>query len=124
MPRLLERNAFGAPLVNQQGLIWQVADVATQLAASRLLAAEAARLIDAGESASMAAAHAKKFATTAALEGVSACMQAMGADGLKQSFPLARHLAAAKISQYIDGTTEIQNLVISRILERNYREKV
>lgn len=123
MPRLLQRHAFGGPLVNQQGLVWQVADVATQLSASRLLAREAARLIDVGEAAAMAAAHAKKFATAAAMDGVAACMQAMGADGLKQSFPFARHLSAAKIAQYIDGTTEIQNVVISRALQRLYSEE-
>ena len=120
MPRLLRRQAFGQPLSEQQGLAWQIADVATDLAASRLLATEAARLIDLGQSAALASAHAKKFATSVALEGVSACMQAMGADGLKHEYPFSRHLAAAKIAQYIDGTTEIQNVVISRALRDQY----
>lgn len=120
MPRLKQRQAFGRPLAEQQGLAWQIADVATDLAASRLLATEAARLIDRGERAAVAAAHAKKFATTRALQGIACCMQAMGADGLKHEFPFARHLAAAKIAQYIDGTTEIQNVVISRALSRQY----
>lgn len=120
MPRLLHRQAFGQPLSEQQGLVWQIADVATDLAASRLLATEAARLIDLGQSAALASAHAKKFATSVALEGISACMQAMGADGLKHEYPFSRHLAAAKIAQYIDGTTEIQNVVISRALRDQY----
>lgn len=120
MPRLLHRRAFGQPLSEQQGLAWQIADVATDLAASRLLAAEAARLIDLGQSAVAASAHAKKFATSVALEDISACMQAMGADGLKHEYPFSRHLAAAKIAQYIDGTTEIQNVVISRALKAQY----
>ncbi|MCH8888144.1 MAG: acyl-CoA dehydrogenase, partial [SAR324 cluster bacterium] len=42
--------------------------------------------------------------------------QAMGAEGLKAEHPLGRHLASAKIAQYLDGTTEIQNVVISRAL--------
>lgn len=120
VPRLLERQAFGGPLMAQQGLAWQQADVATDLSASRLLAAEAANLIDAGAPAAMAAAQAKKFATEVTLRDVAQCMQAMGADGLKQEYPFARHLAAAKIAQYIDGTTEIQNLVISRALVDQY----
>lgn len=120
VPRLKRREAFGQPLIGQQGLSWRLADVATNLAASRLLAAEAARLIDAGEPAAMAAAQAKKFATEVTLPAVASCMQSMGADGLKQEYPLARHLAAAKIAQYIDGTTEIQNLVIGRSLVRQY----
>lgn len=120
MPRLSRREAFGRPLAEQQGLVWQIADVATDLAASRLLAAEAARLIDSGERAALAAAHAKKFATSRTLDGIASCMQAMGADGLKHEFPFSRHLAAAKIAQYIDGTTEIQNVVIARALRRAY----
>ena len=120
MPRILQRKAFGRPLADQQGLIWQLADVATDLEATRLLAFEAARKIDRDGSAPEAAAHAKKFATRVAFSGLSACMQAMGADGLKQDTPLARHLAAAKMAQYLDGTTEIQNVVISRYLQRAY----
>lgn len=120
MPRLLTRQAFGAPLADQQGLMWTLADVATDMEATRLLAFNAAAKIDNGESAVEAAAHAKKFATRAAFKGLNACMQAMGADGLKQEFPFARHLAAAKMAEYLDGTTEIQNLVISRALKKTY----
>ena len=112
--------AFGRPLSDQQGLIWQLADVATDLEATRLLAYAAARKIDREGAAPVAAAHAKKFATRAAFSGLNACMQAMGADGLKQDQPLARHLAAAKMAQYLDGTTEIQNIVISRALKAKY----
>ena len=120
MPRLAERTAFGRPLAEQQGLQWQLAEVATDLRASRLLAYDAARLIERDGAAPEAAAHAKKFATEAAFKGLTACMQAMGADGLKQEFPLARHLAAAKMAQYLDGTTEIQNVVIARAMQKAY----
>lgn len=120
MPRLLTRQAFGAPLADQQGLMWTLADVATDMEATRLMAFNAAAKIDNGENAVAAAAHAKKFATRAAFKGLNACMQAMGADGLKQEFPFSRHLAAAKMAEYLDGTTEIQNLVISRSLRKAY----
>ena len=50
------------------------------------------------------------------------CSVPLGADGLKQDTPLARHLAAAKMAQYLDGTTEIQNVVISRFLRRAYQD--
>ena len=122
MPRMLKRQAFGKPLSEQQGLQWQIADVATDLHASRLMALDAARLIDQDGGAPVAAAHAKKFATRAALGGVSACMQAMGADGLKQEYPLSRHLVAARMAQFMDGTTEIQNVVISRMLQGKYKD--
>ena len=114
------RRAFGQRVVDFQGLQWQLADVATDLHASRLMAYTATRAIDAGDAAAIPAAHAKKFATRAALKGIAECMQAMGADGYKHDFPLARHLACAKMAHYIDGTTEIQNVVISRDLLRPY----
>lgn len=116
LDRIAARPAFGGTLADQQGLQWLLADVATDLEASRLLAFDAAARLDAGESPAAAAAHAKKFATRAALKGVADCMQAMGAEGLKHEHPLARHLAGAKIAQYLDGATEIQNVVISRAL--------
>ncbi len=58
----------------------------------------------------------KKFATRVAMDGLSQCMQALGANGFRQDRPLARHFAAAKMAQYLDGTTEIQNVVIARSL--------
>ena len=118
------RSAFGRPLAEFQGLQWMLADAATDLEAARLLTWRAAALLDAGSDATLAAAHAKKFATRAALARLADCMQAMGAAGLRADAdrPLARHLASAKIAQYLDGTTEIQNLVIARGLWRGRGE--
>lgn len=113
-----ERQVFGSTVAEQQGVRWQLADVATDLEASRLLTYQATRALDGGEQATVMAAHAKKFATRAALTGISACMQVLGANGLKDDHPLGQHLVGAKIAQYLDGTTEIQNLVISRALFR------
>ncbi|MFN0088994.1 MAG: acyl-CoA dehydrogenase family protein [Acidimicrobiales bacterium] len=111
------RPAFGGAVAQFQGVQWMLADVATELAAARLLAYDAARALAAGSpGAPAAAAHAKKFATRSALTGVAACMQVMGAEGLRHEHPLARALAAAKTAQYLDGATEIQNVVLSRAL--------
>ena len=119
-PYILERQAFGQPVADFQGIQWQLADVATDLHAITLMAYDAAEAIDAGENVPLPAAHAKKFATRAAVNGLTQCMQAMGADGYKQAFPIARHLACAKAAQYLDGTTEIQNVVISRGMRKHY----
>ena len=119
-PYILERQAFGQPVADFQGIQWQLADVATDLHAITLMAYDAAEAIDAGENVPLPAAHAKKFATRAAVNGLTQCMQAMGADGYKQEFPIARHLACAKAAQYLDGTTEIQNVVISRGMRKHY----
>jgi alkylation response protein AidB-like acyl-CoA dehydrogenase len=115
-----KRQAFGKPLLAFQGLQWELADVATDLEAARLLTYQAAAALDQGQEAIAEAAHAKKFASRVALTGVSQCMQAMGAEGLRTDTPLARHLATAKMTHYLDGATEIQNMVISRTLLKDY----
>ena len=115
------RLAFGQPVLDFQGLEWELADAATDLAAARALTNAAIESSVAGDpGAGEAAAHAKKFATRAAFDGISACMQAMGAVGYTTQYPLARHLAGAKMAQYLDGTTGIQNVVISRAMRRRY----
>ncbi len=114
------RQAFGQSTLAFQGLQWQLAEVATNLEAAKLLTYRAAALLDEGLSGTIAAAHAKKFSTRAAMGGVAACMQAMGAEGLRTKRPLSRHLAAAKVAEYLDGTTEVQNIVIARSLVREY----
>ncbi|MEP7105570.1 MAG: acyl-CoA dehydrogenase family protein [Chloroflexota bacterium] len=114
--RVKARRAFGRPLADFQALQWALADAATELEAARLLADAAAAAIDAGGDASVAAAHAKKFAPAAALRHLAACIQLMGAEGLHDRHPLGRHLACAKMAQIQDGTNEVQNLVIARRL--------
>jgi len=115
------RQAFGQTIADFQGVQWMLADVATELEAARLLADRAAELIETGAPATLAAAHAKKFATRVALKGLADCMQVMGAAGFRHDWPLARHLASAKMAQYLDGATEIQNVVIARALLRAHR---
>ncbi len=111
------RAAFGRTIADFQGVQWMLADVATDLVAARRLAYDAARAVQRGHAdAPLLAAHAKKFATRVALAGIAQCMQTMGADGLRHDHPLARHLAAAKVAHYLDGATEIQNVVIARRL--------
>jgi alkylation response protein AidB-like acyl-CoA dehydrogenase len=114
-----ERRAFGRATIEFQGLQWMLADVATDLEAARLLTHAAAQAIDDGHG-TVAASHAKKFATRAALKGLADCMQVMGAAGYKADHPLGRHLACAKMAHYLDGTTEIQNLIIARDLTRDF----
>jgi alkylation response protein AidB-like acyl-CoA dehydrogenase len=111
-----ERRAFGRAVLEFQGIEWMLADAATDIEAARLLTYAAADRLDAGEPATLAAAHAKKFATRAAFSRLGELMQIMGAQGLAAEHSLARHLAAAKMTHFLDGTTEIQNVVIARHL--------
>jgi alkylation response protein AidB-like acyl-CoA dehydrogenase len=108
------RRAFDTHVADFQAVQFMLADCATDLEAARALTARAVTAPPA--TATLAAAHAKKFATRVAFERVATCMQVMGAAGLERARPLARHLAAAKIAQYLDGASEIQNVVIARAL--------
>ena len=117
------RNAFGRTVGDFQGIQWMLADAATDFRAAKLLTREAVDLFDRGEDASIACAHAKKFATRVAWKAISDCMQVMGARGFRvdDGHPLARHLACARMAQWLDGATEIQNVVIVRSLMRGRR---
>ncbi len=115
---LKSREAFGTNLSMMQGLQWMLADAATDLEASRLLTQKSARALDDDDDAVIACAHAKKFATRAVWKVVSDCMQIHGARGFRSDddHPMTRHLAGARMTQWLDGATEIQNVVISRSL--------
>jgi alkylation response protein AidB-like acyl-CoA dehydrogenase len=103
------RHAFGKRLLDHQGLRWSLAEVATELEAARLLTYRAAHRVERGEDAVYAAALAKKFAVEMAGRNLPRCMQAMGAEGLREDCPIGRHLISARIAAYVDGTTEMQN---------------
>jgi alkylation response protein AidB-like acyl-CoA dehydrogenase len=112
-----EREAFGAPLLALDTMRFALADVLTDLEAGRLLYARAAERLGtpAGPT---AVAHAKRFCPDAALRAAIACSEALGAYGWLDDTPLPRFISLAKMLQVVDGTAEIQRLVIGRELER------
>jgi alkylation response protein AidB-like acyl-CoA dehydrogenase len=113
-----KREAFGRPVIEFQGLRWSLVDAANDLAALRLLCYRAARLIDEGQGAEEAAAAAKKFAGDKTVAHLTACVQSLGANGLRSDFPLMRHLGAAKTACFTDGTTEMMNERLGKLLVR------
>ncbi|MEQ1753674.1 MAG: acyl-CoA dehydrogenase family protein [Micropepsaceae bacterium] len=113
------RRAFGSPLAAKQGWRWQVADIANDAEAARLLVTRAAELIGAGKDAALASAHAKKFTTQMAVRRISDACQLMGAAGLREDYPFLRHLASARVASYTDGSTEMQNERIAAIVIGN-----
>lgn len=102
-----QRSTFGKPLLRHQGWRWQLADAAIDLEAAGLMVRAAAAMIDAGHEAQGAAARTKVFATRMAQKHIAALMHAMGAEGLGESHPFIRHLAAAQIAGLVDGSTEM-----------------
>jgi alkylation response protein AidB-like acyl-CoA dehydrogenase len=112
-----DRHAFGRPLLELDTLRFALTDVLTDLEAGRLLYARAARLL--GTPAGPAAtAHAKRFCPDAALRAAIACSEVLGAYGWLEDTPLPRFISLAKMLQVVDGTAEIQRLVIGRELAR------
>jgi alkylation response protein AidB-like acyl-CoA dehydrogenase len=116
-----KRMAFGQRVLDFQGIRWQLADAATELEASRLLVRWAADVLGtpAGR---VAVAHAKRFAPDAALRAAVMASEVLGAYGWLHDHPLARFIALAKMLQVVDGTAEVQRLVIARDLDRRAAE--
>lgn len=111
-----KRIAFGQPIIEHQGLRWKIADVAAELEAVRLLTYRAADLIERGQDGVSAAAIAKKAAVDMATRCLPECLQVLGANGLRSEYPIARHILAARIAAFVDGTTEIQRDRIGRLV--------
>ena len=112
------RTAFGGNLLDLQGVAFPLADAATDLEASRVLYGRAADLLGT-RAGTLACAHAKRFAADAAVRTAIACSQTLGAYGWLDDHGLTRCLTLAKMLQVVDGTSEIQRVVIARALARS-----
>ena len=112
---LQQRNQFGRPLSDFQGLRFKVADHATGLEAAYQLLRAAARAIDAGsEDATRLAAMAKLFATDAGMAAATDAVGLLGGYGYLRDYPVERMMRDARAMQIVEGTNEIQRLVIAR----------
>jgi alkylation response protein AidB-like acyl-CoA dehydrogenase len=111
-----ERSQFGRPIAEFQGIGFMLADAATQIAAARALTLAAARLRDAGRPYSAEAAKAKLFATDMAMRVTTDAVQVLGGYGYVTDHPVERWMREAKVLQIVEGTNQIQRLVIARTL--------
>lgn len=111
-----EREQFGSPIIEFQGLAFLLADMATQVSAARALLLAAARLKDAGRPFSLEAAKAKLFATDVAMRVTTDAVQVLGGAGYVADHPVERWFREAKVLQIVEGTNQIQRLVIGRAL--------
>jgi butyryl-CoA dehydrogenase len=112
----LDRHAFGKPIGANQGVAFQVADLAVMAETARLLTYQAAWLHDTGRPCKQAAAMAKLHTTEAAVAATRIATQVFGGAGFIDETPVARFYRDAKILEIGEGTSEIQRLVISREL--------
>ncbi|MBT2504872.1 acyl-CoA dehydrogenase family protein [Streptomyces sp. ISL-98] len=111
-----QRQQFGRPIADFQGLRFMLADMATQIEAGRALYLAAARLRDAGRPFSRQAAMAKLFCTDAAMRVTTDAVQVLGGYGYTLDFPVERFMREAKVLQIVEGTNQIQRMVIARHL--------
>lgn len=110
------RQQFGHPIADFQGLRFMLADMATKIEAGRALYLSAARLRDAGRPFSARAAMAKLFCTDAAMQVTIDAVQILGGYGYTADFPVERLMREAKVLQIVEGTNQIQRMVIARHL--------
>ncbi|NEB05877.1 acyl-CoA dehydrogenase [Streptomyces sp. SID13726] len=110
------RRQFGRPIADFQGLRFMLADMATQIEAGRALYLAAARLRDAGRPFAKQAAMAKLHCTDTAMKVTTDAVQILGGYGYTADFPAERYMREAKVLQIVEGTNQIQRMVIARHL--------
>lgn len=110
-----KREQFNRRIADFQAIQFMVADMHTRIKAARLLVQEAADLMDDGRAAGYESAMAKCFATDTAMQVVTDAIQVLGGHGLL-AYPLEKKLWEAKLLQILEGTNQIQRVIVARSL--------
>lgn len=113
-----ERRAFGRPIAEHQGIAFALADMATEVAAARLMVQRAATLCEAGAPFGKEASMAKLLASEVAMRSTSRAVQIHGGNGYTAAYPVERYFRDAKLTEIGEGTSEIQRVIISREILR------
>ena len=113
-----ERQQFGRRIADFQGVGFMLADMATGIEAGRALYLAAARRRDAGLPYGTQAAMAKLFCTDMAMRVTIDAVQVLGGYGYVRDYPVERYMREAKVLQIVEGTNQVQRVVISRALAR------
>ena len=109
-----ERVQFGVPIAMHQAIQFMIADMATDIEASRLLTWKSAVLLDQGQRNTLLSSHAKRFAADTAMKVTTDAVQVYGGYGFIKDYPVEKLMRDAKIMQLYEGTAQIQRLVIAR----------
>ncbi len=113
-----EREQFGKPIAHNQGISFKLADMATEVEASRLLTYQAAYNESEGLPYQKESAMAKLFAGDTAMRVTVEAVQVFGGYGYTKDYPVERYMRDAKITQIYEGTQEIQRLVVGRMVTK------
>ena len=117
-----ERETFGRPIIEHQGLAFLLADMAAAVESARATVLAAARRKDQGLPFSKEASIAKMVATDNAMKVTTDAVQVLGGYGYTRDFPVERYMREAKVMQIFEGTNQIQRMVIGRHLDREATE--
>ena len=109
-----ERVQFGQPIAVNQGVNFLIADMATEIEAARLLAWQAAWLLEQGNRATLQSSFAKRFAADTAMKVTTEAVQIFGGYGYMKEYPVEKLMRDAKLFQIYEGTSQIQRLVIAK----------
>jgi len=120
IPYLLERKQFGNDIYSFQSMQHQVATIATEIEAARLLTYNAARLQENGKSFVKEAAMAKYFASEVAQRATIKCIDWMGGVGFTKDFPQEKFYRDVKIGAIYEGTTNMQLSTIAKYIRKEY----
>jgi alkylation response protein AidB-like acyl-CoA dehydrogenase len=115
-----QRRAFGKPIAEHQAIQWMIADAAMEIEAARLLVYRAAWLKDQGKDFSKAAAMGKLMASEVAEKVCRNAIQIHGSYGYSSEFPVERIYRDQRLMTIGEGTSEIQRLVISRLVLKEF----
>ena len=117
-----QRRQFRTAIINFQAVGFMLADMATRLESSRLLVRKAAWLRDNGRPYTDIAAMAKCSATDSSLAIAADAVQVLGGYGYTREYPVERYMRDAKVMQIVEGTNQVQRLVIARHLKKVYEQ--
>jgi acyl-CoA dehydrogenase len=111
-----ERVTFDVPIAMHQGVNFMIADMATEIEASRLLTWQAAWMLDQGfgRKATLYSSFAKRFAADTAMKVTTDAVQVFGGYGYMKEYPVEKLMRDAKLFQIYEGTSQIQRLVIAK----------
>ncbi len=111
-----ERVQFGKPIMAKQAIRFMLADMATEIDAGRLLTWRAAWRADRGLPCNVQASMAKAFAADMAMRATTDAVQVLGGYGCMREYPVEKWMRDAKILQIVEGTSQIQKVIISQML--------
>ena len=118
----LTREQFKQPIFDFQGLQFMLADMALEVMSSRLMVLSAAQSIDDEKTNSKLCSMAKLKATDAAMKVTTDAVQVLGGVGYTSEYPVERFMRDAKVLQIVEGTNQIQRVVIARHLKKEYEQ--